>query len=143
MLFPTFAKIQNIIQIVIIGNRSTILSKHYFLEHLKIKWLLLQKYFGLSTLTLITRLVHFMLMNLYEKSKTSKMVTVIFWHQKYSLSCTKVLGFVACIVTSNVIVIGAAERSWGDVKTIRSGKRYAISSDVSEKQSNVYTSVCI
>ena len=36
-----------------------------------------QEIFGLSTLTLITRLVHLMLMNLYGKSKKSEMVTVI------------------------------------------------------------------
>ena len=65
------------------------------------------------------------------------------WHQKYSLPFTKVLSFVACRVTLKVLGIGAAERSWGDVKTIKSGKRSAISSDVSEKQSIVYTSACI
>ena len=65
------------------------------------------------------------------------------WHQKYSLPFTKVLGFVACRVTSKVLGIGAAKRSWGDVKTIKSGKRSAIISDVSEKHSIVYTSTCI
>ena len=65
------------------------------------------------------------------------------WHQKYSLPFANVLGFVACRVTSKVLGIGAAERSWGDVKTIKSGKRSAVSSDVSEKQSIVYTSACI
>ena len=65
------------------------------------------------------------------------------WHQKYSLTFTKILGFVACRVTSKVLGIGAAERSWGEVKTIKSGKRSTISSDVSEKQSIVYTSACI
>ena len=65
------------------------------------------------------------------------------WHQKYSLPCTKVLGFVACRVTSKVLGIGAAERSWGDVKTIKSGKISAVSSDVSQKQSIVYKSDCI
>ena len=65
------------------------------------------------------------------------------WHQKYSLPFTKVIGFVACRVTSKVLGIGAAERFWGDVKTIKSGKRYAINSDVSEKQGIVYTSACI
>ena len=65
------------------------------------------------------------------------------WHQKYSLPCTKVLGFVARRVTSKVLFIGAAERSWGDLKTIKYGKRTAISSDVSYKQSIVYTSACI
>ena len=55
----------------------------------------------------------------------------------------KVLGFVACIVTSKVLGIGAAEHSWCDIKTIKFGKRSAISSDVSEKQSIVYTSASI
>ena len=64
-------------------------------------------------------------------------------HQKYSLPCTNVLGFVACRVTSKVLVIGEVERSWGDVKTIKYGKRYAISSYVSEKQSIFYTSSCV
>ena len=65
------------------------------------------------------------------------------WNQKYSLPCTKVLGFVAFRVTSKVICIGAAECSWGDVKIINYGERSAISSDVSDKQSIVYTYACI
>ena len=65
------------------------------------------------------------------------------WYQKYSLPFTKVLGFVACRVTSNVLVIYAAERSWGDVNTMRFGNISAIVSDVSEKQIIVYTSACI
>ena len=69
---------QKIIKIVIIGNRATMLSKYYFIEYLKIKWLLLKKYFGLSTLTLITIMVHLMGMNLYGKVKTSEMVTFIY-----------------------------------------------------------------
>ena len=68
------------------------------------------------------------------------MVTVIFVHQKYSLPCTNILGFFACRVTSKVLRIGAAERSWGDVKTIKSGKISAIISDVSQKQSIFNTS---
>ena len=62
---------------------------------------------------------------------------------KYSLLCTKVLGFVACIVTSKVLGICAAERSWGGVNKIKSGKISAISSDVSEKKTIVYTSAFI
>ena len=65
------------------------------------------------------------------------------WHQKYSLPCTKVLGFVACRVTSKVLGIGAAERSWGDLKTIKFGKISDIRSDASDKQIIVYTSACI
>ena len=70
-------KYKNIIQIVIIQNRSTMLSKNYFMYCLKTKQLLLKTYFGLSTLTLITRTVPLMVMNLYEKVKTSQTVTVI------------------------------------------------------------------
>ena len=65
------------------------------------------------------------------------------WHQKYLPPCTKVLGFVACIFTSKVIGIGTEERYWGEVNTINSGKRSDISSDVSDKQTIVYTYACI
>ena len=67
------------------------------------------------------------------KSKDIKDGNIHLWHQKCSPPFTNVLGFVACRVTSEVFGIGAAERSWGDVKTIKSGKRSAISSYVSEK----------
>ena len=59
------------------------------------------------------------------------------WHQKYWLPFTKFLGFVACRVTSKVLGIGAAERYWVNVKTIKSGEISTINSDVSEKQSIV------
>ena len=65
------------------------------------------------------------------------------WHQKYYLPYTKVLGFVYCSVTSQIIGIGSAYCSWGDVKTIKSDKISALGSDISEKQSIVYTSTCI
>ena len=77
MLLHTFTDMQNIIHIVIMGNRSTMLSKHDFLEHLKTKWMVLKTYFGLSTLNFITILVNLMLKNLYGKENTSEMVTVI------------------------------------------------------------------
>ena len=57
--------------------------------------------------------------------------------------CTRFLGFFVCIVKSEVLDIGAAEHSWGDITTIKSGKISDISSDVSEKQSIIYTSACI
>ena len=65
------------------------------------------------------------------------------WHRKYSSPCAKVLGFVDCQCTSKVVSIVSAEIFWGDVKIIKSGKRSAISSDVSKKYSIVYTSTCI
>ena len=60
-------------------------------------------------------------------------------HQKYSLPCTKVLGFVSCRVTSKIPGMGSAEHSWGDVKKIKSGKISDLYSDILYKQSIVYT----
>ena len=60
------------------------------------------------------------------------------WHHTYSLPYTKVPSFIACRATSKIIFIGAIERSWGDVKTIKYGNKSAIISYVSEKQSAVY-----
>ena len=53
------------------------------------------------------------------------------------------LGFSAYRATSKIIGIHDVERSWGDVKTIKYVKRSDISSNISEKQSIVYTSACI
>ena len=55
-----------------------------------------------------------MRMNLYEKEKAREMVIVI-CGIKNSLTCTKVLGSVACRVTTKVLGIGGAEHSLGDV----------------------------
>ena len=64
------------------------------------------------------------------KIKDMRYGNINLWHQKYLLPCTRVIGFVVCRFTSNVLRIGAAERSWGDVKRFNLGK-YAISSDLS------------
>ena len=55
------------------------------------------------------------------------------WYQNNSLPCIKVLDFVTCRFISKVLCIGAAKRSCFDVKTIKSGKGYAIRSDASDK----------
>ena len=65
------------------------------------------------------------------------------WHQKYSLPSTKVLGFVPCSLTSKILGVGSAERSWGDVKTIKPEKISALVRDISEKHIIVYASACI
>ena len=65
------------------------------------------------------------------------------WYQKYSLPPTKIVGFVFCMVTSKILGIVSAERSWGDVKIIKSEKISALGSDIYENQSIVYTSACI
>ena len=65
------------------------------------------------------------------------------WHHKHSLMSTKVLGFVACKVTSKILGIGSAERSWGDIKTMKLGNRSSLGSDIYDKQIIVYTYNCI
>ena len=61
------------------------------------------------------------------------------WHEKYSLPYTNVLGFVACRTTSKNLGIGAAERSWGDVKEIKSGKRSHLGTKLVEMRAILYT----
>ena len=61
------------------------------------------------------------------------------WHEKYSRPYTKVLGQVACIVTSKRLGIGSAERAWKDVKNIKSGTASHIKAERLEKQSIIYT----
>ncbi len=61
------------------------------------------------------------------------------WHEQYSLPYTKVLGFVACRVTSKVLGIGAAERSWGKLKDIKSGHRSHMGDESVEMRTILYT----
>ena len=62
------------------------------------------------------------------------------WHEKYSMFTTKVLGFVACQVTSKFCGIGAAERSRGGVKQIKTGKRSHLSGASTKKRSILFVS---
>ena len=52
-------------------------------------------------------------------------------------------GFVDCRATSKTLGIGVSERSWGDVKSTKDGKRASLSSEKLEKQSVCYTSACL
>ena len=61
------------------------------------------------------------------------------WHEMYSLPYTEVLGFVACRTTSKILGMGSAERHWGDVKHLKSGKRSHLGAEKTEKQSMIYT----
>ena len=45
------------------------------------------------------------------------------WHELYSLPYTVILGFISCRVCSKPLVIGSCDRSWGDVKIIKTWKR--------------------
>jgi DNA topoisomerase VI subunit B len=62
------------------------------------------------------------------------------WHEKYSLPYTKVLGYVACRVTSKLCGIGPAERCWSAVKQVKKDKRSHLSGESTEKRSVIYMS---
>ena len=62
------------------------------------------------------------------------------WHEKYSLPYTRVLGYVACRVTSKLCGIGPAERCWSAVKQIKKDKRSHLSGESTEKRSVIYMS---
>ena len=61
------------------------------------------------------------------------------WHEQHSLEYTKVLGFVACRRTSDGTGIGEAERAWGAVKEIKSGKRSHMGGPTTEKRAIVFS----
>ena len=65
------------------------------------------------------------------------------WHYNYSFRSTEFLGYLACRVTSKITEIGSAERNWGDVKHIKSGKRIAMNSRTLNMQTTIYGSACI
>jgi hypothetical protein len=60
------------------------------------------------------------------------------WHQKYSLTVTKVLGQLACLVLSKILGIGTAERNWKQVKAVKSGQRVNTTMDKTMKQVLIY-----
>ena len=53
------------------------------------------------------------------------------------------LGFAACHVTSKLCGIGPAERSWGRVKNVKTGKRSHMCGESMEKRSILYVSLKI
>jgi hypothetical protein len=60
------------------------------------------------------------------------------WHQLYSKPNTDVLGNVSCRVLSKLLGTGNAERNWGAMEEIKSGKRSHLGSEKAEKQCKVY-----
>lgn len=66
------------------------------------------------------------------------------WHNEHTVRFKYMsLGFTACRVASKILGIGAAERSWGDVKRIIGDRRLSLGSTKIHKQSVIYTSNCI
>jgi hypothetical protein len=65
------------------------------------------------------------------------------WHKLYSIPYTKVFGKVACRVCSKPLGCGQAERNWGALKHLKTGKRSHIGGDKAQKQATVYGAACI
>jgi hypothetical protein len=66
-----------------------------------------------------------------------------FWHKKNSLRYTTVFGRFACRVCAKILGIGSAERSWGDVKHLKTDKRSHLSGDRVKKQATIFGHSCI
>jgi hypothetical protein len=65
------------------------------------------------------------------------------WHKLYSLKFTTVFGKVACRVCSKPLGCGQAERNWGALKHLKTGKRSHLSGEKAEKQATIYGAACI
>lgn len=64
------------------------------------------------------------------------------WHKKNTLRYTKMLGRFACRVTSKILGIGSAERSWGDVKHLKTNKRSHLSAESVKMQATIFGASC-
>mmetsp|Transcript_29159 Transcript_29159/g.69418 ORF Transcript_29159/g.69418 Transcript_29159/m.69418 type:complete len:526 (+) Transcript_29159:715-2292(+) len=60
------------------------------------------------------------------------------WHKKYTVSRTKVLGKLACLVLSKILGTGSAERHWKLVKEVKSGQRVQTGVEKINKQVHIY-----
>jgi hypothetical protein len=65
------------------------------------------------------------------------------WHKLYSVPFTKVFGKVACRVCSKPLGCGLAERNWGALKHLKTGKRSHLSGDKAQKQATVFGAACM
>jgi hypothetical protein len=59
------------------------------------------------------------------------------------LDFTEALGTVACLVTSKILGIGAAEQAWGDVKHLKTNKRSHLHIESLEMQSTLFGAACM
>ena len=89
--------------------------------------------FGANIQNSIITIITFTAMNLYGAVKIFLTEIIICGIRNTLYRPPKSLGVVAYRVTSKIIGIGFAERSWGNFKTIKSGKISAPGSDMSEK----------
>jgi hypothetical protein len=68
---------------------------------------------------------------------------VHFWHKKESLRFTTIFGRFACRVCSKILGIGSAERSWGDVKHLKTNQRSHLSSRATKMQATIFGASCV
>ncbi len=64
------------------------------------------------------------------------------WLYKYSLTTTKVLGKLACLVLLTILGIGTTKRNWKQVKAVKSGQRVNTGIEVSFDLCTVSTDSC-
>ena len=76
-------------------------------------------------------------------SESARMGKSWIWHEKYSRPHTKVLGIIACEVTSKNLGMGPCERNWGGVKGIKTGNKVRIRGDNVNKRAIIYTSALV
>jgi hypothetical protein len=62
----------------------------------------------------------------------------ISWHAKCSIESTEVLGRLACLVLSNILGIGMAERNWKQVKKVKKRDRKKTGVDKTTKSKQVF-----
>ena len=79
------------------------LSEICLLDQLKKSYMNISIRSGLSIQISIKRIIPLKVMNLSVIVKNNSDGKSHLWHQKYSLPSTKVIGFVACRVTSKII----------------------------------------
>lgn len=65
------------------------------------------------------------------------------WHQDFTSQFYNAFAKVACRVSSKILGIGSAERAWGDVKHLKTGKRSHLGHANTEKASIVYGQSCL
>ena len=63
------------------------------------------------------------------------------WHKTHSVSPTKVLGNLACTVTSKMLGIGSAESHWKIVKAVKSRHRSNTGTIKCKKKALIYGAI--
>jgi hypothetical protein len=71
-------------------------------------------------------------------ARKSDFIVACRWHYTWTLSRTKVLGKLACLILSKILGIGTAECNWKQVKKIKDGDYSNLRPEVTSKITNVH-----